>query len=68
VEVKFSEAPVVTRSMRVALNDLDLERLWVVHPGRHAYPVDERISFLPLSDLGSLLEHLSDGSQRLADR
>lgn len=59
VEAKFDEAPAMTRSMRVALDDLALERLWVVHPGRHAYPADERISFLPLAELGALPRELA---------
>jgi hypothetical protein len=48
VEVKFSEAPTVTKSMRVALVDLRVEHLWVVYPGRHAYPVHEHITVWPL--------------------
>lgn len=59
IEAKFSEAPAVTRSMRVALDDLALERLWVVHPGRHAYPADERIAFLPLAELGAIPRELA---------
>jgi hypothetical protein len=59
VELKFSEAPSVTRSMRVALDDLALERLWVVHPGRHAYPADQRVAVLPLTDLEAIPRELS---------
>ena len=33
VEFKFSEAPKATRSMRIALNDLHLDRLWIIYPG-----------------------------------
>ena len=58
VEVKFSEAPKITASMRTALSDLGLEHLWVLYPGQHAYPVDECISVLPLKDIARL--HLSD--------
>ena len=52
VEVKFSEAPTVTRSMRTALEDLSLDHLWIVHPGRHRYPADQRITAWPLEALG----------------
>ena len=48
VEFKFSDAPRATRSMHVAVEDLSLERLWVVYPGSEQYPVDEQISVLPL--------------------
>lgn len=32
-EVKFSDAPVLTRSMHIAQDDLELDSLWVIHPG-----------------------------------
>lgn len=51
VEVKFSEAPSVTRSMRIALADLDLDHLWIVHPGPHTYAVEEKITAWAISDL-----------------
>jgi hypothetical protein len=48
VEFKFNEAPGISKSMRVALQDLSLSHLWVVYPGRDTYPVDENITVLPL--------------------
>jgi len=51
VECKFNEAPRVTRSMHTALEDLSLEHLWVVHPGKKEYPAHERITMLPLANL-----------------
>lgn len=51
VEAKFSEAPVVTRSMRTALTDLDLNHLWIVHPGPHSYPIEQNISVIALGDV-----------------
>jgi hypothetical protein len=53
VEFKVGDAPRVTRSMRVALDDLRLDRLLVVHPGRDSFPLDDRIeavSILHLED------------------
>lgn len=49
MEFKFNEAPKVTKSMRVACKDLNLTHLWVIYPGEHAYPVEDKISVLPLS-------------------
>ena len=40
-ECTLGDAPGTTRSMRVALDDLALEHLWVVYPGTEAYPLDE---------------------------
>lgn len=54
VEVKFSEAPKITKSMRIALSDLSLDHLWVIYPGQHAYPVDEKISVWPLREVSRL--------------
>jgi predicted AAA+ superfamily ATPase len=54
VEAKFSEAPDVTRSMHIALEDLALEHLWVLHPGPHTYPVHEKITVCAITDLVSL--------------
>lgn len=47
-EVKFNEAPKISKSMRIAIKDLNLDHLWVVYPGKDQYPMDERISTLPL--------------------
>lgn len=65
VEVKFSEAPASTRSMRTAIDDLALDHLWVVYPGRHRYPVDERTTAWPLESVGELPGALRlDGRKR----
>lgn len=47
-EFKVSEAPSVTRSMHIALEDLKLRRLWVVYPGMHRFTMADRIEALPL--------------------
>lgn len=54
VEVKFSEAPTVTRSMRNAVEVLNLSHLWVIYPGAEPYPVEDRISVWPLRMVGDL--------------
>jgi predicted AAA+ superfamily ATPase len=42
-EIKHTDAPGVTKSMRIALAELGLERLDVIHVGRETYPLGERI-------------------------
>jgi predicted AAA+ superfamily ATPase len=42
-EIKHTSEPRVTPSMRVALEDLKLERLDVVHAGSETYPLSERV-------------------------
>jgi hypothetical protein len=52
VEFKYEDAPRLTRSMRTAVADLGLERLWVVYPGKAAYRLTEKVQVLPLADIG----------------
>jgi predicted AAA+ superfamily ATPase len=54
VEIKYSEAPTLTRGMSAALDDLQLAHLWVVYPGAHQYPIAENITALPIQQLGNL--------------
>ena len=63
-ECKLSDAPGTTRSMRVALADLELEHLWVVYPGHEAYPLDDRISVLPIAGVPALAWSLGVGARR----
>lgn len=53
-EVKYQDAPTITKSMRIAMDDLKLEKLWVIYPGRTGYLMDERIECVPLADLGRI--------------
>ncbi len=50
-EFKFSETPATTKSMRVAMTDLNLRRLFVVYPGTRRFELDEAITALPLTGL-----------------
>lgn len=51
IEVKRTESPSVTSSMRSALVDLGLVHLLVVHAGAHSYPLGNRISAVAAADL-----------------
>ncbi|MCC5808212.1 MAG: hypothetical protein JJU00_17930 [Opitutales bacterium] len=51
VEFKRQDAPKVTKSMRQAIQDLDLETLWIVYPGSRAIQLDDKIHAKPLSRL-----------------
>jgi predicted AAA+ superfamily ATPase len=50
-ELKRTEAPAVTRSMRFAMQDLRLDRLDVIHAGDRSWEMAERIRAVPLSRL-----------------
>jgi uncharacterized protein len=51
VEIKRAGSPRVTPSMRNAVTDLGLERLFVIYPGREGYPVAPKIEALPVAEL-----------------
>lgn len=57
-EFKHADEPRVTKSMRVAMEDTRLDRLFVVHPGERSRPLADRVFAVALRDLaGSLLRH-----------
>jgi uncharacterized protein len=51
VECKRMDAPILSPSMRIALNDLMLDRLLVVYPGRRSYALADRVDVIPLIEL-----------------
>jgi hypothetical protein len=42
--------------MPVAIEDLGLERLFVIYPGENAYPLTEMVEVLPLQQARSRLQ------------
>lgn len=48
-EIKRTDAPVVTPSMRSALATLKLDHLFVVHAGKESWPMGDLIEALPVS-------------------
>lgn len=53
VEVKRQDAPRITASMRSALTDLELARLFVIVPGERGYDLAENVHVLPVAALAS---------------
>ena len=51
VECKRVDAPRLTASIRIALDDLELERVVVVYPGERRYRITDRVDALPLREL-----------------
>jgi uncharacterized protein len=48
VEFKRADAPTVTKSMRIAIDDLKLDALYVVYPGPHRFMLADGIEAVPL--------------------
>lgn len=50
-EIKRTETPALTPSMRHALDDLKLDHLWVVHAGHDEFPLHKRTTAIGLDRL-----------------
>ena len=67
-ECKLADAPATTKSMRVALADLALDRLWIVYPGAEAYDLDDRIAVLPVAEVPGLAASLATSRTAAVDQ
>ena len=52
LECKRVDAPRLTPSMQIAIEDLQLDRLVVIYPGEWYYPLGEKVTAVPLSSFG----------------
>lgn len=52
-----TEAPKATHSMRRAVSDLGLKRLFVVYPGTARYELDRRLEALPVADIPAAIPY-----------
>lgn len=55
VEIKRMDAPRLTPSMRIALADLRLDRLFVVYPGERRYALADNVEVIPARELATPL-------------
>ena len=58
-ELKYGDAPRTTKSMRVALDDLKLHRIFVIYPGEKDYTLDDQIEVLALPGVVKLAGSLN---------
>jgi predicted AAA+ superfamily ATPase len=49
LEFKFMDAPSLSRSMQIAMEDLKLDALYVVYPGSRRYTLADGIEVVPLA-------------------
>jgi predicted AAA+ superfamily ATPase len=52
VECKRVDGPRLTPSMRTALEDLELDKIFVIYPGDLRFPITDRVTAVPISELG----------------
>ncbi len=50
-EFKYQDAPKMTKSIGIALEDLGLKKLWIVYPGSQRYKLEERVEVVPLAEV-----------------
>ncbi|MDQ3036785.1 MAG: ATP-binding protein [Myxococcota bacterium] len=53
IECKRKDAPVLTRSMRIAREDLGLEQVAVIYPGAKRYPLGDGVEAVPFEALAN---------------
>jgi len=51
IECKYTDAPSITKSMNIALEDLKLSHLWILYPGTTSYDLANNITVLSIADL-----------------
>lgn len=51
VECKRADAPSMTPSIRIALDNLKLRRIVVIYPGKHRYSLHKKVEVIPLEAL-----------------
>lgn len=56
VEIKYTSSPSVTKSMRVAMEDLSLDHLYVVYPGRDRFVLADRVTAMGVLEMKKTLE------------
>ena len=61
-EFKYSDAPGMTKSMHIALEDLKVERIFVIYPGKEAYLMNEKVEALPLAQVHERLAQILGGT------
>jgi predicted AAA+ superfamily ATPase len=49
-EFKYTDAPKLTKSMRIAFEDLKLDELFVIYPGNRSYQLTQDIKVISLYD------------------
>jgi len=54
-EIKYTDSPVITKSMKIALHDLQLDHLYIIFPGAVKFPADEKITAVGLDRLAEIV-------------
>ncbi|MCH7762952.1 MAG: ATP-binding protein [Candidatus Marinimicrobia bacterium] len=58
-EIKFQDAPRLSKSMHQVCADLQLEKLWVIYPGKDTYPLKESIDVIPFEKIQTAIDDMN---------
>lgn len=64
VEIKRADAPTLTPSMRIALNDLKLARIFVIYPGKKRYSLHKKVEVVPFDEILSGMKGMCGKSSK----
>jgi predicted AAA+ superfamily ATPase len=53
-EIKYTDAPHITKSIRIALDDLKLDHIYIIYPGTIKFPMDDKITACGLDALSDI--------------
>lgn len=53
-EFKYTDAPKITKSMKIAIQDLKLKKLFVIYPGNFNFKLSDTISAIGFHNIGEL--------------
>lgn len=51
IEIKRADAPMLTPSLRIALEDLNLKRIVIIYPGNKRYAIHKQIDVVPFDNM-----------------
>ena len=51
IEIKYADAPAMTKSMQIAMQELGLEYIWIVHPGKDRFRIHEKVECIGVQHL-----------------
>lgn len=54
IEFKYTDNPKATKSMHIAIEDLKIDHIYIIIPGKSSYVLDEKISVCGLDNLESI--------------
>jgi uncharacterized protein len=61
IEIKRQDAPTMTKSIKTALQCLDIERIAVIYPGKRRYSVHKKVDVVPFDEIQGGMKGLFEG-------